>query len=220
MLGLSTRWCFAASVVGGLMAVGCVDPDGDYQDFIDRQAKTTLPTGSGCGDPNAACDPVKGGQLDGQWLFALSAKISPTKPVLFFTEVKSSESSGQVTWEMTLTPLDAKTREPLPDSLPTVQGTPIPADGNWSADLGEITVPGAANPITYGSDIVATSSISGQICGGRDFLCGDLKGQASKPLTIPLDGSTWTLAKLPAPNTLPEKIYINCSCAEAGPPAS
>jgi hypothetical protein len=217
MLGLSTRSSLLASLIAGCLSVGCVDPDGDYEEFQEREKKTVLPSGTGCGDPGAECTPAKVGDLDGQWLFALAATLAPAKPVLFFADITTKDSGGLVGWTFTLTPLDAKTRVPLAP-LPTLAETTIPADGNWSADLEPLTVPGAANPITLGSEIVADTALTGKVCGGRDFLCGDVTGEVTKPLKLSLDGSTWTMARLKTKDTLPEKIYVNCTCTEAGPP--
>lgn len=207
------------SILVGLACFGCVDPEGQYDEFQDRDKKTTLPQGTGCGvDPSAPCDPVTVGALDGQWLFALSATLAPTKPILFFADVTSADAGGQVEWQWTLTPLDAKTREPVPGTPIEIDPSQIPADGQWSVTLPPLDVPGAANPIT-GSDITAEAGLTGDVCGGRDFLCGDVSGNVSKPIVLDLAGSTWTLQRLTAPDTLPDTIYINCSCVEAEPPA-
>jgi hypothetical protein len=214
-------WIFA-----GLLSLGCVDPAGDYGDFQGRAKQVKDPIGAGCGavgegDAAPACDPVAVGDLDGQWLFALSVTLAPKSPILFFADIVTRESGGGIEWQWTLTALDAKTRAPIapPDWTPlALPPSGVPADGKWSTDLEPIDVPGTANPISF-SEINADVVLSGDVCGGRNFLCGALHGVGKTPtLTLDLEGSTWTLEKLTAPDTLPEKIFVNCSCTQAGAP--
>jgi hypothetical protein len=147
------------------------------------------------------------------WLFAVSATLSPTKPILFIADVQSTGSS----WQWTLTPLDAKTRTPLPGSTIALPDSGIPGGGGWSYDPPLLFIPGAANPIT-GSDIEADVQLAGTACGSDDFLCGDLTGSITKPVSLDLAGSTWTLTRLSG-DVLPDPIYVSCACLPADPPA-
>jgi hypothetical protein len=180
---------------------------------------TTAGDGGGdlCTVHGAACDAATPDDLTGHWLFGFSA-IVPTKPILFFADVTASAVGGQLEWQWTLVPLDAKTRTPVPGAPPVeVAATPIPPDGKWSADLPPMDVPGAANFIS-GSDLTADVALSGEICGSRNFLCGDMSGQLIKPFPADLEGSTWTLQKLQAPGSVPAEIYVDCACTKAEAP--
>jgi hypothetical protein len=217
MRQLSACYTMIASALAGLLSIGCVDPEGEYDDFKERDEKTTKVVGTGCGDPGAACDAVTPGDLTGQWLFAFSA-IVPTKPVLFFADITANDAGGELQWEWSIVPLDAKTRTPVPGSPAVKVGpTTIPADGKWSADLDPMDVPGEANFIS-GSPINADVVLSGDICGNRNFLCGDMTGNLTKPFPADLDGSTWTLQKLETPDTVPTDIYVDCECTKAEAP--
>ena len=208
-----TRTSWIASIFAGVLALGCVDPAGDYEDFKERQKKTTPVQGSGCGDPTATCDPPVAAELSGQWLFALSAQLSPTKPILFFADIVATDAAGGIEWTWTITPLSTADRSPLA-ALPALPPSTVPADGAWVVDLPELNVPGAANPIT-GSDITADTALTGNVCGSRDFLCGDVTGNVSKPITLDLAGSTWALTRLTTPDTLPSTVYYSCACGVA-----
>jgi hypothetical protein len=209
----SSRWMFIASVFAGLSCFGCVDPEGQYDEFLERAKKTTTPQGSGCLDPDATCEPATN-ELAGQWLFVLSAVLAPSDPMLFFADITATDVAGGVEWTWTLRPLDAATGAPLA-ALPELPPSTIPADGQWTAALPTLAVPGAANPIS-GSDVEADTVLTGEVCGGRDFQCGDVTGAVTKlggsPVNINLEDSTWTMARLPAPDTKPDAIFINCSC--------
>lgn len=212
----TTRSALVPSLFLAAFCAGCVDAPGEYDAFQERDKATTDPVGSGCGDPNAACDPPVAAVLRGQWLFGLAATLGPKTPILFFADVEATDASGTIEWTWTLRPLDSATRLPL-DALPTLTPSTVPADGKWVVDLDPIAVPGAANPIT-GSDIEADAALTGDVCSGRDFFCGEVTGQVTKPVTLNLQGSKWTMARLPAPDTLPETIYVSCLCAVADPP--
>lgn len=203
----------------GLLSLACVDAGGEYDSFNERAKKTSGPGGTGCGDPTAACQPATPADLEGQWLFALSATINPVQPILFFADIVSQQSGSDLTWAWTITPLSAADKTPL-SALPPLEATTVPADGAWSADLPPLAVPGAANPIT-GSDIEADTTLTGNVCGSRNFLCGDVGGMVTKPIQLGLEGSTWTLARLEEPNKVPDVIFINCQCgcAEGACPA-
>lgn len=228
------RWFHKVLVSGaflcGASPLGCVDPEGQYDEFREREAKTVkpeagVPDGGGTCDPNAdgGCASPPPGAMDGQWLFALSAKLKPASPILFFADVTTSDQGGATSMQWTLVALDAKARTPLPGFTP-IQFDPstIGADGAWSFDPPALAVPGAANPIT-GSDIEADVALEGQICDGRDFACGIVTGNVTKPIPLELcpaadDCSTWTLERLTTPDTLPETVKYNCACAVADPP--
>ena len=62
------------------------------------------------------------------------------------------------------------------------------------ADLGELAVTGAANPIT-GSDIVATLSLTGAI-QDENVYCGIAGGMVTVPANIDLTGSTFAAIRI------------------------
>jgi hypothetical protein len=207
-------------VVGAALSVGCVDPEGAYKDFQERESKTTPATGAGCTPTTGTCTAPPVGEMDGQWLFALSATLKPNAPILFFTEVTTKDNAGVTSMQWSCTPLDAYTRAPVPppEGDPIVlPATDLPADGNWTFAETTVAVTGKANPITH-SDISANVVMTGDVCSGRDFLCGTVTGNVTKPIPLDLKGSSWTLERLTASDTLPEKIKIDCSCNAADPP--
>lgn len=214
----------APLAVSAFLTVGCVDPVGDYEEYQERSANTTPVEGAGCADADAGCPAVQANALNGDWLFALSAKLKPADPMLFIATIAAT-AGAEVTWQWNLQPLDKDTRTPLAVEPIVLDSSTIPTDGNWSFTIAQpLAVTGAANTIT-GSDIEAENvGIAGQLCGQRDFFCGDITGMVTKP--IPLDlgpgadpvaqpGSTWTLEKLNDAGDLPDPIKIDCSCKEA-----
>jgi len=203
------------ALLGCLALAGCPDPQARFDEFGERY------DGLGDGGSNeggaAACSPTAPGEASGQYLFTLSAKLSPAKAFLFDTALTTSDDgNGGLLVDLSLQPL-SKDDQSTPVGDPLVQtGLPVAADGTFSWNFGEVTLIGAANPVT-GADVEAIElTFIGSMCGGDRLgdICGDVTGIVTKPLDMyDLTGSTFTIQRyegeLPAP-------VINC----AGDPAS
>jgi hypothetical protein len=207
----------AFPAVGLVAAPGCVaDADGEYEAFAKRASKGGGPIE--CGS-DGGCTPPAAGEIDGDYLFALSAVIGPQKPLLFLTTVTTTAGAAglEVTWK--LQPLSAADRT-------TPVGTPVEfepftvaSNGCFLADPGPLDVTGEANGIT-GNPITADVTLTGQLCGTDGFYCGQVGGVVTSPINLPLDGSTFTLTKLPSPGAYPDPPAINCDKDLAEPKGS
>jgi hypothetical protein len=170
-----------------LAALGCVDPDGRYDAFIERTADMRRGEDAGRVEPGERFD------FSGQYLLALSTTIAPGQPILFACDV--SVAADLETLELSIqaltTDADPAPRTETGDPL-EVAAVPYAEDGSFDADLGEVTVPGNANPIS-GSDIVATVAITATAHPMNElpmYFCGDATGMATVPLELDLAGST------------------------------
>ncbi len=217
----------AALPVLAMAVSGCTNPEGAFNDFTDRQkalqeAGTDAGAGVDAEVDAGSCMPPGPGDLDGQYLFALSAALNPKLPVLFLAHLKSVAYAGSgaagVGLDMTLQSLDAKDRK-TPVGAPLVIPTlGLGADGQIaSTQLPDITVDGTANPIQVGLGIVASAALHGQFCGVQDFYCGTVSGNVTKPITIKLDGSTYTFEVITDPGSLPTPPLIDCARNPADP---
>ncbi|MCC6523610.1 MAG: hypothetical protein IT373_13215 [Polyangiaceae bacterium] len=177
---------------------------------------TTTSTGSGGG-----CNDVPtAGEVDGEFFFALSAFLNPQKPVVFDSTLTTTQGANGLEYSLDLQPLAASDRTTPVGSVIHVGPLPVDADGTFDSALPELTVPGAANPITVGSDIVATITLHGELCGTADFICGPVTGNTTKPLPLNLasnPGSNFTMERVTTPGTYPEPPQINCAGALANP---
>ena len=206
-----------------LLLVGCVDPEGSFDDFGDRfdETKGTGGSGGGAGSgggpgDGGSCMPPAAGEMDGQFFFALSAVISPKKPISFLADVTTADDAGATTMTLTLQPLRADDRTtPIGSPIP-LDPIPLGADGAYSSALPPLMVDGDANPITPGTAIEATVTLSGQVCGVEDFYCGSVGGMVSSPIELGLDGSTFTLERVAMGGSLPAPPKINCAGDLAG----
>jgi len=75
-----------------------------------------------------------------------------------------------------------------------------------------------ANPITPGASISADLVLTGDLCGSGDFFCGNVSGQATSPITLDLDKSTFTMTKVPEGAAPPTRPAIDCSGTQSDPP--
>lgn len=214
-------------LIAGALALltSCADPEGAYKDFEDRYNATngkldaSAPeTSDGSPDDGSApetsvCVVPAQEDVQGDYLFALSARLLPQKPILGIGTLTISQGANGPELSFSLQPLDAKDKK-TPVGTPIAGGPfPIQADGSFVADLGSIQVTGAANPIS-GSDLLTTATFTGgpgALCKPADFICGDVSGIVSKPLTNYdlAPGSKFTFQRINDPNAWPQPA-IDC----------
>lgn len=170
------------------LASGCTDPDGRYDDFLERTADLRAPD-SGAITPGERFD------FSGRYLVALSITLAPGQPILLAADVGVAEdlASIDLAFQPLATDLDEAPRSEVGDAL-EVDAVPYAEDGSFEVDFGEVTVPARANPIS-GSDIVATVAIAGTAHEATDdramLFCGDASGMVRVPLALDLAGSTF-----------------------------
>jgi hypothetical protein len=125
----------------------------------------------------------------GMFLLAIDTVINPGLPLQYRVETKATVTDI----ELVLQPLSLNQgetilpREPVGEAL-VASAIPV-VDGAFEIDLGEVMIPGEANPIT-GSDIVAEVVLHGMFVS-PDAYCGTVTGTVIAPIQAPLDGSTF-----------------------------
>jgi hypothetical protein len=213
-------------------AVGCIDPQSDYNDFKQRYAddhgtssssaaSSSSSSGSG-GGGGGSCVPMAG-TADGDYVIALSANLSPPNPLLLSGSLKTAEAGGALELTMTVQALDAKDRKTKVGNVITFPAAKVGSDGSFVFKPGNLTVDGNANPLIYGTAIETTGvTLTGNFCDPK-FVCGNLDGMITKPIADDLSmtsmrpQSTWTMVPYDG-KTAPAKIYIDCGMDVAGPP--
>jgi hypothetical protein len=152
--------------------------------------------------------------VNGTFLFALSAVIDPTHPLQFFSTVTFTPEGmgGQLAMDLQPLSLDVGStttpRQPIGDPL-TLAATPVDAGGGFEIVVSEpLMVTGMANPIT-GSDIVATLTLKGAI-QNEDVFCGTVTGMVTQPLMLDLMGSTFAAQRVGGVDMLPQEVLYAC----------
>jgi len=167
--------------------LGCVDPQGRYDAFLERTADMR-------GQDAGMVAPSDRFDFSGRYLLALSTTLAPAEPILFSCDVSVAADLETIDFRFQpLTTDDADMpRMPTGEAL-EASGIPYEENGSFSVDLGEVTVPSTANPIS-GSDIVATVTLSATALPMTEELsalfCGEASGMVSVPLALDLAGST------------------------------
>lgn len=200
------------------LAVGCVDPGGEFDAFARRIAE--LPTPDAGIPPDAGGDAgpcvVAPGMVEGDYLLALSVSIAPTKPILSLTHVTTPVFNGGTGLAFDAQPLAAADRKSPVGSALSLGPFAVAADGAFVARLDGLHVTGAANPVT-GGDIVADAVLSGNLCGSDRFFCGAVTGSVTAPIALDLAKSTFTMTKLDSPDAIPATPRIDCNGHLADP---
>lgn len=203
---------FATAGLGFALA-GCPDPEGALQDFTDRydEIHQTTSTGGGGVGGGVACVPAMAGELDGRYMFALSARLGPKKAFALDAQMTTTANGDGLSVALVLQPLSAADQTTEVSTPLSFSDLPVAADGTFTWDLGMITLPGAANPIT-GADVEATLTLAGELCAGdrAGFVCGPATGQVTAPLMADLSpGSNFTM-QAEVGGELPPPV-INCA---------
>lgn len=176
------------STLISIIAVGCVDPEQRYEDFVERTSEIRT-RDAGPVEPSDRFD------WSGRYLLALSTTLMPDAPLLFAVEAEVASDLTRI--DLQLQPLtsdaDDEPRTAIGDSF-GVSDIPYDEDGSFSADLGDVSVPGRANPIT-GSDIVASVQLTARTRAGEgdraDLFCGEVTGMVIEPIALDLAGSSF-----------------------------
>lgn len=214
----------AAAPVLALVIQGCVNEEGTYNDFVSRQ-KALQEGGVEDGGPEAdaagPCTPPQPNDIDGEYLFALSAKVlgKVQAPVLFLADMKTVAYKGGTGLSLKLQSLSATDRKTVVGSPIVVPTIGIGGDGTIApTPMPTLTISGKANPLQPGQDIVASNvALVGQMCGKQDFYCGTVTGDVSQPIPLKLDGSPYTFEAVTDPNKLPDPIVVDCA-GDTAPP--
>lgn len=204
------------------LLLGCADPEGRFNDFQARD--TTIreeqasgeggSDGSGGGGGGGSCLP-EAGAPDGDFFFSLSAYLNPQAPIIFLSTLTTEARDDGLSISLSFQALEAADRK-TPTGTPVDVGPyEVSADGRFTAELPTIVVPGNANPIS-GSELEATITLSGALCAPADFVCGDVTGTVTRPLSLNLKGSTFAMQRITDPDSYPAPV-INCDKDPARP---
>jgi hypothetical protein len=195
----------------GLAASGCPDTSGKFDDFVERW-RIANPGFDGSVDAGE-CAPLDPPELDGQYVFALSAVIARETPILFLAQVTGQSNPPSV--QLALQPLSAADRR-TPVGQPVTLGPfPLMPDGTLSAALPPLVVTGEANPIT-GGEIEAQVTLDARLCGGTDFQCGSVSGDVTRPIPLGLMGSTFAMERVQG-GVPPAEPFLSCNRDRATP---
>lgn len=177
------------------------------QPSADTTSDSALPDTSSADAPPADSIPTDGTQIDtalpdtvdpdacagrldisGDYLLAVATVMNPSAPLLFFADFAIDTSAEPWGLTVTMQPISHGDRSDVGTAFEAT-GT-IAGDGVFSLDFGEVTIPGAANPVIPGVDVVA-ALLMGGCTNSLTFNCGNIAGSITTPAQLPLTGSTY-----------------------------
>jgi len=155
--------------------------------------------------------------VQGQYLLALSVSVAPTKPIVALVDLDTPALDDGTGLSLDAQPLRFADRKTPTGERLALGPFPVAADGSYSADAPGLDITGEANPVTPGADISATAVLAGNLCGDGRFFCGTLSGTVTKPLPLPLAGSTFTLTRVETPGEWSTQPAVDCAGTLADP---
>jgi hypothetical protein len=201
-------------VIASVACGGCVDPGADFDAFIGRARPPQSNAGDAGGDASVCT--VRPGDVEGQYSFAISVTLAPTKPILALTDVTTPATGSGTGFAFDAQPLSAADRRTPVGQKVSLGPFQVDQNGAYRAEIPNLQVTGAANPVT-GGDITADAVLSGNLCGDGRFFCGTVSGNVTKPLPLDLDGSTFTFTRVDSATDLPAQPAIDCAGNLADP---
>jgi len=209
---------FDSLVLASVCALGsmaCVDPEGSFNDFVDRsKALGVGGTTADAGD----CTPPAPGEVEGNVFLAVSLSIAKTLPVTLAGTLESPEVNGRPSILLKLSALNYSDRK-TPVQTEIIPRGPYVIDetGSFTAELPQEVIPAAANAVTK-QDSESQVTLTGKVCGKSDFYCGTLVAQIIQP-ALPNVQGTYALTFVDDLATIPpDPVYINCEREVAAPP--
>jgi hypothetical protein len=176
-----TRAHFAIMTLG-VMAFGCVDPVGDFDEY-QALAKGKAP------QQTSSCLPAPTeGDFDVSGTFVGYCKVNfadPSQALLLGAQFSLKDG----VLEATLTPLliDAPSLNATAGDPPVTTSAPVTGN-QFSMDFGLVKISGKANPIS-GSDIEIGGAVFKGVVVSKDKVLADLDGGLVKPFVLDLNAS-------------------------------
>lgn len=221
-----------------LFALGCPDTEARYNEFLEATKDDRMTAGEGQEEEESGSEtgtpptdlPAEGLDMSGIYLLALETSLGPDTPLQFITTVEetlNADGSGVANFHFLPLSLavgsqtDPRMCDACMDGGLIFNDIPISAAGEFTLDMGVVSVCGASNPVT-GSDIVASLVLEGHIVHA-DAMCGEISGMLMMPLEYDLAGSPFAMLRLADdgcdPATLPGMGEFPYKCSQV-PPAS
>jgi hypothetical protein len=139
----------------------------------------------------------------GRYLLVVSTNVAPDLPFQWIVLV----ADDGLSFDATSLSLDIGSTSDPRDPVGKAWSSPLDPGCAVCTPLQELTIVGAANPIT-GSDVVVSFELAGTVWDG--FYCGEVYGEILSPISSPLDGSTFALIPLSGDEMLPLDFPFGC----------
>ncbi|MCU0657303.1 MAG: hypothetical protein MUF64_19205 [Polyangiaceae bacterium] len=163
----------------GVVATGCVDPVGDFEDYKVMAQARPKPTLLLC--PSAPPDPI---ELSGSFVGYCKVNFAPAEQALLLS-TQFQLQDGKLS--ATLTPL-LTTAQALSDTAgdPPVNAESALTSNKFAMNFGLVRISGAANAIS-GSEIELDGALFKGVVVSQDKILAELDGKLIKPFAYDLN---------------------------------
>ncbi|MBM4358215.1 MAG: hypothetical protein FJ096_08890 [Deltaproteobacteria bacterium] len=196
------------TTLSAVALIGCPNAEGEFEAFQDRY-DTIHPSTTGAGGSSACETVAKASELDGDYVFALSASLDPKSPVRFDAKVTTKQGAKGLELSLALQAIDACDRKTLVGEVFDLGPFDVAPNGSFTAQFPPLEVTGLANPFSE-NPITAEVSLTGSLCAEGDSICGALDGDVTKPTKISLTGSNFRFERLTSPGSYPTEVKVDC----------
>jgi hypothetical protein len=184
---------FAALGLAGV-AAGCVDPQGDYDAFVERTAsQSVIDAGATDADTGQPCPQVLASQPSGTFFGAClttasegNAKDANYVVLNYAITADPGGTTGRLQVTQTFLVLNATNISQTVGPPNPYPSTPIDSNCTYVLDAGQLDIPAAAN--SFGVDLILSGTrYRGKILDA-DSSCSDLDATVTSPVTVDLTG--------------------------------
>jgi hypothetical protein len=195
-----------AALGGG--AGACVNPKGDYNDWISRTANAPT-SGFPTSDASTETGPVGG--FTQTYLMACTSELvqdDVKKATLFSATITYRPSgpglAGTLDFSNQSLKVGATSFSDQVGYVATVNNNTVTPDGRCDVHFGANTIPGSADPVNPGTDIIFTDSTLHLVITSQTQVCGDLSGDITSPLVYSFDPAKNICIYLPSDGAVPD----------------
>ena len=202
--------------------IGCADARGRFEDYQSRVAQSDAgpePTDGGILDESydgGPCSPPAPGLVSGPALLAVDTSLAAGRPILFLGTIDTPELDHTTAVHFVYRALDSLDRSTRVGAELSVGPFPL-QDGELVATVPESELDGNANPVLHGAPITSEMTLTGHICGVRNFYCGTLQGRSTGLISGPFSGR-FGITLLGGPDAVPDRPRFGCGSEDFAPP--
>jgi len=199
-------------VILATLAVGCIDPKTDYEDFIQRPV--AMPEASVPDVALTPCQELLAQDLSGLYYTSCLPKALPVPFALAVTQTFKSNADGTASLDFSFFPMkkDATSISETVGAQPIVlPSTMVSSDCTYIENIGTLTLPGPANSLGY--DLVAENVFLRGKLQDHDHACGELDGNVPLiNLSLEGDGDPCMFVRTPEGGPTPTIGMGDYSC--------
>ena len=206
----------ACAVAASLALAACVDPHGDYDDFVARPVSEPMHDAAAPEVTLTACETLLQKNPSGDYYVTCLPTIIPTPFGLALHQEITIGDGGQGQIKSSFQMLDihgTNIKDLVGEPVDNLPSTSINANCTYDLDIGNLTIPEKAT--TLGGEAKAEHVKLHALLQTEDLACAELDGQVVSPIPLSLDapGDFCLFRRISGDGTLPKIPTSEFACA-------